>query len=990
MKRFALPLGWLLVAGSAWAQPIPAGAPAPITTTFADRRAPGPTDDVSVQHFPGSDWIIPTTGQIWKAISTGAGQAAWQPELAPPLPVDVEGLYATAIAVQVGGTGWTTGDTVTFPGNLVGTVTAAAGVATAVAVTTPRMYACATANPVKATATSGSGVLSTTTFNLTLDIPEFYGRIRGSTCYTTAGKNAGALMQVTNSVTAGTLNVPFLANTNGYDYQQAFAFATGTTPQPEYQTWQSGPVPLVTTLYDTGGTTDYNASYPTGTTDITASVATPPMLFSGKFNGTGPFAAPPILFSGNGGLGVPASGTFMTIPSAVTIGGANATMVFAGTAGAVPSGFGYLGPSAGGQYFGIANEFNNAALFMGNTADTANVNTYFNTPLPETPAVFGVSVTGGAALQDTTFSPANTAPYIVGISGTPIAGTTAGISVYGGNTGVGSGNQILASYAETTADAAAPYPANNLIGGLLGAVNTNPQFAAAGIVCAPAAINYYGPEMNCYIPAGVAAATGWTFATVTNGLGSVTMSHSTSLTTGVGGTYAGGILGKGPGASLTGNVTIDAVLFDKHPITAVKQQRLRESLDYWLGDTPQISMHIIVEGASNTSGYQSAFGIGQSMSSMIPGFLGRSDVVVFNPGAPGTEMLANATAFASGITFKGINGNPASSALYWGSAAAWSTHLGGAYTGNNIVLAAGTYNDFGTGSYNGALSNTGVLTISGTVTGMNITKTMVLTGSGVNTTVTGTIQDILACNGVPCTGGGGDGTYMTNYSGGGVSSEALVSVGTPTALLASYQYLANTLGSFRAPGSTTGEVLMASPEPTKNAGYFVGAFPSTVIIGSAAWSATNGGQIAIVLSAASSVYAVGNVVAIVSATNSGTGGTGAINASFTVTSFTDSQHFTVAAPAAAGVFGTIGGASPGVGNLMAGQMRMFGSLLTPSICTATCYIVNPLTFPVLNGSSALQWTGPWYELLDSAGHVGIVGNTIVSKQIADTIKGFAQ
>jgi hypothetical protein len=50
----------------------------------------------------------------------------------------------------------------------------------------------------------------------------------------------------------------------------------------------------------------------------------------------------------------------------------------------------------------------------------------------------------------------------------------------------------------------------------------------------------------------------------------------------------------------------------------------------------------------------------------------------------------------------------------------------------------------------------------------------------------------------------------------------------------------------------------------------------------------------------------GDILRISGATNSGTGGTAAINASFIVVSATTTQAI-LAAPAAAGVFGTIGG-----------------------------------------------------------------------------------
>lgn len=55
------------------------------------------------------------------------------------------------------------------------------------------------------------------------------------------------------------------------------------------------------------------------------------------------------------------------------------------------------------------------------------------------------------------------------------------------------------------------------------------------------------------------------------------------------------------------------------------------------------------------------------------------------------------------------------------------------------------------------------------------------------------------------------------------------------------------------------------------------------------------------------VKAAGDVVTIAGATNSGTGGAGAVNSTFTVATFTDSTHFTLAMPAATGVIATIAG-----------------------------------------------------------------------------------
>ena len=114
---------------------------------------------------------------------------------------------------------------------------------------------------------------------------------------------------------------------------------------------------------------------------------------------------------------------------------------------------------------------------------------------------------------------------------------------------------------------------------------------------------------------------------------------------------------------------------------------------------------------------------------------------------------------------------------------------------------------------------------------------------------------------------------------------------------------------------------------------------TTVAITSAVWAATNGGQLTIVMTAASNVGAVGDSFAISGATNTGTGGAAAINQSFIVSAFTDNEHFILAAPAATGVYGTIGGSPV--------QVESGGALpcLIDRISTGNSMIVNynPLT-----------------------------------------------
>jgi hypothetical protein len=89
---------------------------------------------------------------------------------------------------------------------------------------------------------------------------------------------------------------------------------------------------------------------------------------------------------------------------------------------------------------------------------------------------------------------------------------------------------------------------------------------------------------------------------------------------------------------------------------------------------------------------------------------------------------------------------------------------------------------------------------------------------------------------------------------------------------------------------------------------------ATIGLTSITWA--NG--IGTVVAAAPVPYGVGDYVNISGATNTGTGGVAAVNGNFRIAALTDSTHFTLAMPAAAGVIGTIGGtllANVGVGAL---------------------------------------------------------------------------
>lgn len=85
------------------------------------------------------------------------------------------------------------------------------------------------------------------------------------------------------------------------------------------------------------------------------------------------------------------------------------------------------------------------------------------------------------------------------------------------------------------------------------------------------------------------------------------------------------------------------------------------------------------------------------------------------------------------------------------------------------------------------------------------------------------------------------------------------------------------------------------------------AATATQSVTSMTWSNTNGGQIAVVVAAASLVGAVGDTFTVSGATNSGTLGNSVVNGSFVVNTWTDSQHFTFLAPGTSSQYATIAG-----------------------------------------------------------------------------------
>jgi hypothetical protein len=92
-----------------------------------------------------------------------------------------------------------------------------------------------------------------------------------------------------------------------------------------------------------------------------------------------------------------------------------------------------------------------------------------------------------------------------------------------------------------------------------------------------------------------------------------------------------------------------------------------------------------------------------------------------------------------------------------------------------------------------------------------------------------------------------------------------------------------------------------------NAQVLVASASSSYSVTSLTWSAINGGQVAVVTSAATPVAGVGDSFTLAGATNTGNGAVSAINTGHQVNTWTDSQHFTFLLPGDSTVWGTLGG-----------------------------------------------------------------------------------
>lgn len=81
---------------------------------------------------------------------------------------------------------------------------------------------------------------------------------------------------------------------------------------------------------------------------------------------------------------------------------------------------------------------------------------------------------------------------------------------------------------------------------------------------------------------------------------------------------------------------------------------------------------------------------------------------------------------------------------------------------------------------------------------------------------------------------------------------------------------------------------------------------ATEAVTSMTWSATNGGQVAVVTTSPT-VYGLGDTISVSGVTNTGSAATSTINTPQVINTFTDTTHFTFLLPGTSAQYGTLGG-----------------------------------------------------------------------------------
>jgi hypothetical protein len=145
-----------------------------------------------------------------------------------------------------------------------------------------------------------------------------------------------------------------------------------------------------------------------------------------------------------------------------------------------------------------------------------------------------------------------------------------------------------------------------------------------------------------------------------------------------------------------------------------------------------------------------------------------------------------------------------------------------------------------------------------------------------------------------------------------------------------------------------------------------------VAISLMSWDTANGGTLYVIMTAPTSlVSAVGDTVGISGAVNDGIGGNAAVNGEFTVNGFTDSSHFTLAAPVDYGVIGNITG-SPVLSKMVVREDAVTSMVWAPTADGQTTVVMT-------SSSSTVTAVGDTVTV-SGATNTGTGGDAVVNGQ----------
>ncbi|MBZ5673722.1 MAG: SGNH/GDSL hydrolase family protein [Acidobacteriia bacterium] len=188
----------------------------PAVTVTNNGCTPAPT--VTAYTTPnGQMWLTPDK-KIYQAHQADTALATWSYFPVLNLPGDLAGGNpASAAAVVAGGSGYTTGQTITIANGTVLTITASSGAVTAATVTTKGTWTCQNNTTWPQISSSGGGTGAT--FTVTVDVPQFLGgNAVLSQCYSQTGNWADFI----NETTGVTKTIGFVNGKADVDTLQAF------------------------------------------------------------------------------------------------------------------------------------------------------------------------------------------------------------------------------------------------------------------------------------------------------------------------------------------------------------------------------------------------------------------------------------------------------------------------------------------------------------------------------------------------------------------------------------------------------------------------------------------------------------------------------------------------------------------------------------------------------------------------------------------------